>query len=45
LLAGCVTEIFVAAVKGEMPTLKMDGMEKVLMGLTELKMGRLVCIK
>jgi type II secretory ATPase GspE/PulE/Tfp pilus assembly ATPase PilB-like protein len=28
-----------------MRTLKMDGMEKVLMGLTDLKQVRAVCIK
>ncbi|HEY3048498.1 MAG TPA: hypothetical protein VGJ72_13700 [Polaromonas sp.] len=28
-----------------MRALKMDGMETVLMGLTELKMAHLVCIK
>ncbi len=40
-----VAEIFTAAVAGGMRTLKMDGMEKVLMGLTDLKMVRSVCIK
>ena len=40
-----VAEIFSAAVEGGMRTLKMDGMEKVLMGLTDLKMVRSVCIK
>ena len=40
-----VSEIFAAAVEGGMRTLKMDGMEKVLMGLTDLKMVRSVCIK
>ena len=28
-----------------MRTLKMDGMEKIMMGLTDLKMVRSVCIK
>ena len=40
-----VAEIFSAAVEGGMRTLKMDGMEKVMMGLTDLKMVRQVCIK
>ena len=40
-----VAEIFTAAVEGGMRTLKMDGMEKVMMGLTDLKMVRSVCIK
>ena len=40
-----VSEIFAAAVEGGMHTLKMDGMEKVMMGLTDLKMVRTVCIK
>ncbi|GAB4396806.1 MAG: ATPase, T2SS/T4P/T4SS family [Rhodoferax sp.] len=40
-----VAEVFAAAVEGGMRTLKMDGMEKVLMGLTDLKMVRSVCIK
>ena len=40
-----VAEIFVAAVEGGMRTLKMDGMEKIMMGLTDLKMVRQVCIK
>ncbi|AMO23129.1 ATPase, T2SS/T4P/T4SS family [Ramlibacter solisilvae] len=40
-----VAEIFVAAVAGGMRTLKMDGMEKILMGLTDLKQVRSVCIK
>ena len=30
---------------GTCKALKMDGMEKVLMGLTDLKMVRFVCIK
>jgi type II secretory ATPase GspE/PulE/Tfp pilus assembly ATPase PilB-like protein len=40
-----VAEVFVAAVAGGMRTLKMDGMEKVLMGLTDLKQVRSVCIR
>jgi type II secretory ATPase GspE/PulE/Tfp pilus assembly ATPase PilB-like protein len=40
-----VAEVFAASVEGGMRTLKMDGMEKVLMGLTDLKMVRSVCIK
>ncbi len=40
-----VAQIFAAAVEGGMRTLKMDGMEKVMMGLTDLKMVRSVCIK
>jgi type II secretory ATPase GspE/PulE/Tfp pilus assembly ATPase PilB-like protein len=40
-----VTEIFAAGVQSGMHTLKMDGMEKVMMGLTDLKMVRSVCIR
>ena len=40
-----VAELFAAAVEGGMRTLKMDGMEKIMMGLTDLKMVRSVCIK
>ena len=40
-----VAELFASAVSGGMRTLKMDGMEKILMGFTDLKMVRLVCIK
>jgi type II secretory ATPase GspE/PulE/Tfp pilus assembly ATPase PilB-like protein len=40
-----VSELFSAAVEGGMRTLKMDGMEKIMMGLTDLKMVRQVCIK
>ena len=40
-----VAHIFAAAVAGGMRTLKMDGMEKTLLGLTDLKMVRAVCIK
>jgi len=40
-----VADIFSAAVSSGMLTLKMDGMEKTLIGLTDLKMVRMVCIK
>ncbi|MEJ6021465.1 GspE/PulE family protein [Ramlibacter sp. PS4R-6] len=40
-----VADIFVQAVASGMRTLKMDGMEKIMMGLTSLKMVRSVCIK
>jgi type II secretory ATPase GspE/PulE/Tfp pilus assembly ATPase PilB-like protein len=40
-----VAELFASAVSSGMRTLKMDGMEKVLMGMTDLKMVRSVCIK
>ncbi len=40
-----VAELFAAAVEGGMRTLKMDGMEKVMMGLTDIRMVRQVCIK
>ena len=40
-----VAELFASTVNSGMRTLKMDGMEKVLMGLTDLKMVRSVCIK
>lgn len=40
-----VAEIFTAAVARGMRTLKMDGMEKIMMGLTDLKQVRSVCIK
>ena len=40
-----VAEIFTEAIAGGMRTLKMDGMEKVLMGLTDMKQVRTVCIK
>ncbi|HEX4326875.1 MAG TPA: GspE/PulE family protein [Burkholderiales bacterium] len=42
---GRVSDIFVTAVEEGMGTLKMDGMEKILMGLTDLKQVRTVCIK
>ncbi|MBK0391284.1 GspE/PulE family protein [Ramlibacter algicola] len=40
-----VAELFVSAVGSGMRTLKMDGMEKIMMGLTDLKQVRSVCIK
>ena len=40
-----VAEIFSAGVEGGRRTLKMDGMEKIMMGLTDIKMVRSVCIK
>jgi type II secretory ATPase GspE/PulE/Tfp pilus assembly ATPase PilB-like protein len=40
-----VAQIFAAAVEGGMRTLKMDGMEKIMVGLTDIKMVRSVCIK
>ena len=40
-----VAELFASAINSGMHSLKMDGMEKVLMGLTDLKMVRSVCIK
>ena len=40
-----VAEIFTQAIGEGMRTLKMDGMEKVLMGLTDMKQVRTVCIK
>lgn len=40
-----VADIFVAAVASGMRTLKMDGMEKIMMGLTDLKQVRSVCIR
>ena len=40
-----VSEIFAAAVQSGMRSLKMDGMEKVMVGATDLKQVRSVCIK
>lgn len=40
-----VAQLFTACLEGGMRSLKMDGMEKVLMGLTDLKQVRAVCIK
>jgi type II secretory ATPase GspE/PulE/Tfp pilus assembly ATPase PilB-like protein len=40
-----VSEMFTTAISEGMRTLKMDGMEKVLMGMTDMKQVRAVCIK
>ncbi len=40
-----VAELFAAAVETGMRTLKMDGMEKIMLGMTDLKQVRSVCIK
>jgi len=40
-----VAEVFAACVEGGMRSLKMDGMEKVLAGMTDLAQVRKVCIK
>ncbi len=40
-----VADLFVKSVEEGMATLKMDGMEKVMMGLTDMKQVRAVCIK
>jgi type II secretory ATPase GspE/PulE/Tfp pilus assembly ATPase PilB-like protein len=40
-----VAELFAQSVESGMRTLKMDGMEKIMMGLTDIKMVRQVCIK
>ncbi len=40
-----VAELFVTSVNEGMTTLKMDGMEKVMMGVTDMKQVRAVCIK
>jgi type II secretory ATPase GspE/PulE/Tfp pilus assembly ATPase PilB-like protein len=40
-----VADLFAAAVETGMRTLKMDGMEKVMLGITDLKQVRSVCIK
>lgn len=40
-----VGELFSVAVEAGMRTLKMDGMEKIMLGLTDLKQVRSVCIK
>ncbi len=42
---GRVSDIFTTSVEDGMSTLKMDGMEKVLMGVTDMKQVRTVCIK
>ncbi len=40
-----VADLFTACITAGMHTLKMDGMEKVLMGLTDVKQVRAVCVK
>ncbi|MCK9283312.1 MAG: GspE/PulE family protein [Rhodocyclaceae bacterium] len=40
-----VAQLFAQALEDDMLTLKMDGMEKVLQGVTDLKQVRAVCIK
>ncbi len=40
-----VAEIFTVAVASGMRTLKMDGMEKIMMGMTDIKQVRSVCIR
>jgi type II secretory ATPase GspE/PulE/Tfp pilus assembly ATPase PilB-like protein len=40
-----VAELFAASVETGMRTLKMDGMEKIMLGMTDLKQVRSVCIK
>jgi type II secretory ATPase GspE/PulE/Tfp pilus assembly ATPase PilB-like protein len=40
-----VADLFAAAVETGMRTLKMDGMEKIMLGMTDLKQVRSVCIK
>ena len=40
-----IAELFASAVNSGIPTLKMDGIKKVLMGLTDLKRVCSVCIE
>jgi type II secretory ATPase GspE/PulE/Tfp pilus assembly ATPase PilB-like protein len=40
-----VAEILATALEGEMRTLKQDGIEKVLSGITDMQQVRAVCIK
>jgi type II secretory ATPase GspE/PulE/Tfp pilus assembly ATPase PilB-like protein len=40
-----VAELLATALNEGMLTLKMDGMEKVLQGITDIKQVRAVCIK
>ena len=40
-----VADLFAAAIETGMRTLRMDGMEKTMLGLTDLKQVRSVCIK
>ncbi len=42
---GRVSDLFVKCVEEGMSTLKMDGMEKAMMGLTDMKQVRAVCVK
>ena len=40
-----VADLFIKSVEEGMSTLKMDGMDKVMMGLTDMAQVRTVCIK
>lgn len=40
-----VATLFATGLESGMRTLKMDGMEKIMQGLTDLKQVRAVCIK
>jgi type II secretory ATPase GspE/PulE/Tfp pilus assembly ATPase PilB-like protein len=40
-----VNELFVTAIGEGMRTLRMDGMEKVMSGVTDLKQVRAVCVR
>jgi len=40
-----VADLFVKCVEQGMSTLKMDGMEKVMVGVTDMKQVRSVCVK
>jgi type II secretory ATPase GspE/PulE/Tfp pilus assembly ATPase PilB-like protein len=40
-----VAEILACALNEHMRTLKMDGIEKVMQGITDIKQVRTVCIK
>jgi type II secretory ATPase GspE/PulE/Tfp pilus assembly ATPase PilB-like protein len=40
-----VAELFATALEEGMRTLKQDGMEKVLLGMTDIAQVRAVCIK
>ena len=40
-----VAQLFTAALEDGMLTWKMDGIEKVLSGITDMKQVRVVCIK
>ena len=40
-----VAELFATALNEGMRTLKMDGIEKVMSGITDMKQVRSVCIK